>query len=106
MQLIFIFFLAIVFFASLVISYQRNSKEFAGLALIIAILLGITSYFDGIDIKVGTNSTLMEDNRTVVNQDVYEPIDVRYSRAIGVMFFVVIFLIGWMLSEPGKDEEF
>ena len=105
MQLIFISFLIVVFFISLIVSYHKDSKVFAGLALIIAIILGATSYFDGIDIKVGTNSTLLNDNRTIENVDLYEPVDVKYSRAIGLTFFIVIFFIGWILIQPGHDED-
>ena len=105
MQLIFIIFLVVIFFASLFVSYHKNSKVFAGLALIIAIILGATSFIDGIEIKVGTNSTLLPDNRSITNVDIYEPIDVKYSRAIGLMFFIVVFYLSWILSINKKEDE-
>ena len=106
MQLTFIIFLSLVFFLAVLISYHKNSKSFLGIALIIAFIIGALSTFDGIDLKVGSNSTLLEDNRSIVHEDVYEPIDVRYSRGFGLTFIVIMFYIGWLLSEPGKDEEF
>lgn len=105
MQLIFIIFLSVVFFLSIIISHNKNSKALGGIAIIIAIILGAISFFDGIDIKIGNNSTLIEDNRSITNVDIYEPIDVIFSRAIGMTFFIVVFYLSWILSTTKEDDE-
>ncbi|KKN48624.1 hypothetical protein LCGC14_0651230 [marine sediment metagenome] len=103
MQLIFIIFLIAVFFLSIIISHNKNSKALGGIAIIIAIIIGAISLFDGIDLKIGTNSTLNDDNRSITNVDIYEPVDPNFSRAIGLMFFIVVFYLAWILSTKENE---
>lgn len=94
MQLQFIIALVVLFLILVILVVRKDSAPLAIFGVVVALILGAVINTDGVEIKIGTNTTLSDDNRTMTSTDSYEPIKSSYSAALSIIFFLLAL---WML---------
>lgn len=95
MQLTFLVILVALFLILVFLTFYKDSPPMAVFALVVALIIGATIVSSQVEIRTGINSTLADDNRTVILTDTYEPIRPIYSTVLALTFFVLAI---WLLT--------
>lgn len=90
MDVYFIALLILIFFGSLIIAKYFGSIPMAIVASIVCIILGGIVAADKIEIPIGLNKTL-ENNNTIITDTIYQPIPDIYNNSISLTFFILTF---------------
>ena len=91
----FLVILVALFLILVFLTFYKDSPPMAVFALTIAVIIGAIIVTSSVEIKTGTNSTLTDDNRTVILTDTYEQIRPIYSTTLALTFFVLSI---WLLT--------
>lgn len=95
MQLTFLVILVALFLILVFLTFYKDSVPMAVFALVVSLIIGATILTSQVEIKTGTNSTLTDDNRTIILKDTFEPIRPLYSTVLALTFFMMAI---WLLT--------
>ena len=104
MEIVFVVTFGILFLICLFLGVYKESAPLVIFACILAVLIGGTMLSTGIQLKTGTNSTLSEDNRTVVHTDTTTDLPSLWTNALSTIFFILALWLAVVLIQGRKED--